>query len=354
MSLRFVLAAPLAEVLTRDVVDGRWAPAEGDADSVIGEGLWALPGLVDAHAHIAVERLDYEPGDFESAVQRARDSLAAGVTLLLDKGWRDLTTIEVERRLPPEERPDIEAAGRIIAVEEGYFPGFAIEARPEDLGALVAAEAAAGLGWVKLIGDWPRKGRGPVANFDESELRLAVEVAEMSNSRVAIHTMAREVPSMAVAAGVHSIEHGLFLTEADIRALGARGGMWVPTIRRVEATIIQLGEESSGGKLLSEGLQNTKGLLPIAAEAGVRVLAGTDLVGSPAQVALEALELIEAGLSNRQAVEAVSVAGREATGRPHGFEIGTWADVVFYPEDPVAEPAVLPHPAVVVRRGRVL
>ncbi|MBW3666868.1 MAG: amidohydrolase family protein [Actinobacteria bacterium] len=354
MSHRFLLRDPLGDVVTRDVVDGRWVPAEGKADTVVGEGLWALPGLVDAHAHLAVERLDYEPGDLEGAMRRARESLAAGVTLVLDKGWRDLTTIEVERHLPPEERPDIEAAGRIIAVDEGYFPGFAIEVGPGELGKVVATEAAAGLGWVKLIGDWPRKGRGPVANFDADDLRLAVEVAETSNARVAIHTMAREVPSLAVAAGVHSIEHGLFLTDEDIASLGARQGMWVPTIRRVKATITQLGPGSSGAKLLSEGLQNVSRLLPLAAEAGVRVLAGTDLVGSPAQVAREAIELGENGLGNREMVEAVSSAARAGTGRPRGFESGGWADAVLYPEDPVAEPEVLSHPAVVVRMGRML
>lgn len=354
MSIRFVLRDPLGEEAVRDVVDGRWAPAEGDAESVVGEGLWALPGLVDGHAHLAVERLDYEPGDFEGAVRRARESLAAGVTLLLDKGWRDLTTIEVERHLPPEQRPDIEAAGRVIAAQEGHFPDFAIEVEPGELGSVVAAEAAAGLGWVKLFGDWPRKGRGPVANFDEDELRLAVEIAEMSNARVAIHTMAREVPSTAVAAGVHSIEHGLFLTEDDVAVLGSRGGMWVPTIRRVKATIAQLGTGSSGGKLLSEGLQNIQRLLPLAVEAGVRVLAGTDLVGSPAEVAEEALELAGSGLDNRQTVEAVSASARAATGRPFRFENGTWADAVFFSEDPVAEPSVLSHPSVVLRMGTVL
>lgn len=353
MRLRFLLRDPLGDTLIRDVVDGRWAVAEGGAHSTVGEGLWALPGLVDGHAHLAVERLDYEPGDFEGAVKRARAALVAGVTLILDKGWRDLTTIEVERQIGPTERPDIEAAGRIIAAEDGYYPGFAIEVPPGELGTAVAAEAAAGLGWVKLIGDWPRKGRGPVANFDEDELRLAVEVAETSNAMVAIHTMARDVPSLAVSAGVHSIEHGLFLTEADIAALAAREGMWVPTLRRVEALIAQLGEASSGGRLLFEGLENVRRLLAPAADAGVRVLAGTDLIGSSAEVALEAIALRDGGLSNRQALEAVSFSGRIATGRPERFDLGAWADAVFYREDPLQDLAVLNHPEMVVRMGQM-
>lgn len=354
MSVRFVLRDPLGETVARDVADGCWVVAEGGAETTVGEGLWALPGLVDAHAHLAAEQLDYEPGDFEGAVLRARQSLQAGVTLIIDKGWRDATTIEVARHLPPTERPEIDAAGRIITAEDGYYPGFAIEVGPDRLGAEVAAQAAVGLGWVKLIGDWPRRGVGPVANFDEAQLRLAVEVAETAGARVAIHTMAREVPSQAVAAGVHSIEHGLFLTEDDLATLVGREGMWVPTVGRIEETIAQLGVASSGGRLLSEGLENLRRLLPLAAEAGVMILAGTDLVGSPAGVAEEVLRLGACGLTNRQLVEAVSISGRAATGRSFRFEPGTPADAVLYPVDPVIEPAVLSHPVAVVRMGRML
>lgn len=354
MNPRFLLRHPLGETVTRDIVDGRWAESEGEAVEVVGEGLWALPGLVDAHAHLAREGLDYEPGDLQGALLRAREALEAGVTLIIDKGWRDTTTIEVAHLLQPQQRPEIEAAGRIIAGKGGYYPGFAVEVDPEELGKEVAAQAAVGLGWVKLIGDWPRQGIGPVGNFDESQLRLAVEVAEMSNARVAIHTMARDVPSLAVAAGVHSIEHGLFLTDEDIDILASRDGMWVPTVRRVEAMISQLGRDSSGGRLLTEGLGNIARLLPLAAEAGLRILAGTDLVGSPAQVAAEAIRLGDHGLTARQLVEAVSTAARDATDRPFRFESGTWADAVLFPADPIAEPAVLAHPSVVVRRGVVL
>ena len=193
-----------------------------------------------------------------------------------------------------------------------------------------------------------------MANFDERALRTAVTVADETGSRVAIHTMAREVPSQAVAAGVHSIEHGLFLTEHDIGELGGRSGMWVPTLLRAEATLEQLGESSSGGRLFAEGLANVRNLLPMAGEAGVRVLTGTDLVGTPANVAGEAMRLGDYGLSNRQVVTAVASAGFVATGRDIDFAPGTAADAVFFDADPVRELAVLTRPATVLRLGRRL
>lgn len=354
MSLRAVLRSPLGDTVVRDIVDGSWAEPSRDASVTIGQDQWAIPGLVDAHAHLAAAELRYVAGDFDGALVRARDSLSAGVTLVLDKGWTDDVTIRVIDALEADQRPDIEAAAKVIAVPEGHFPGFAREIDPADIGRVAAEEANAGRGWVKVIGDWPRRGIGPVANFDEDQLRKAVAAAEEGGSRVAIHTMARQVPSMAVAAGVHSIEHGLFLTESDLRALGERGGMWVPTLLRVEATLAQLGEASSGGRLFEEGLANVKALLPLAVEAGVSVLAGTDLVGTPANVAAEAIRLGVYGLSNRQMVEAVSHAAFVATGRDSQFAPGTPANAVFFDADPVEEPGVLANPAAVIRLGRRL
>lgn len=353
MRTRVHLRPPWGETVVRDIVDQRWASPHGVPDQNIGEGLWALPGLVDAHAHLAVEALTYQPGVLKDALERARRALEAGVTLILDKGWCDTTTIQVIEKLSPEERPEIEAAGRIIAVPEGYYPDFAVEVDPALLERHVTEAAAEGAGWVKLIGDWPRRGRGPVANFTTEELRAAVEVAESAGARVAIHTMARDVPSSAVAAGVHSIEHGLFLTEEDLEVLAGRQGMWVPTVRRVKLVIEQLGAASSGGRLLSEGLENVRRLLPVAVEAGVCVLAGTDLAGPSAEVASEAIELGEYGLSTSQVVRAVSLAGFAATGRSDRFEPGATADAVLFPENPLTDPAVLARPRRVIRKGTV-
>lgn len=272
---------------------------------------------------------------------------------MLDKGWRDDVTIRLIDLLEARERPEIEGAAEIIAAIDGYYPDFALEVTDDRLVETVMTQAEAGVGWVKLIGDWPRRGVGPVANFDETQLRTAVEAAESAGARVAIHTMAREVPSAAVAAGVHSIEHGMFLEEADLERLAARGGMWVPTVLRCEATLAQLGADSSGGKLFVEGLDRVRRLLPLAVEAGVKVLAGTDLVGSPADVAAEAIRLGDYGLSSRQVVEAVSTAAFIATGRPAAFEVGAPADAVLFSENPVGTLGVLAHPAHVIRLGEL-
>ena len=273
--------------------------------------------------------------------------------LILDKGWTDTTVVNVIRTVPEAERPAIEAAARIIAVEDGYYPDFGLVIEPAQIAKFVEREARAGRGWVKLAGDWPRRGRGPVINFNEEELRQAVAAAEGVGAHVAIHAMARDTPSIAVSAGVHSIEHGLFLTDADLDSLGGRHGMWVPTVLRTEEIIGQLGPTSSGGKLLLEGLENTRQLLPLAVEAGVNVLAGTDLMGTPADVADEAIRLHEYGLSMENVLDVVTRSGFRATGRGENFDIGTPADAVFFNENPLTDLAVLKYPSTVIRLGDV-
>jgi imidazolonepropionase-like amidohydrolase len=341
--------------VVRDIIDSRWDEPDGIADQTVGERSFALPGLVDSHAHFAAPiGKDWKTDSYENAVARARQAVNAGVLLALDKGWSNLNSVQILENIDPEFRPDIEAAGIINAVAGGYWPDFARELTRSTFEDGIRISVEEGRGWVKLVGDWPRKGQGPVVNFDEGQMRRAVEIAAERGAKVAIHTMAREAPGMAVRAGVHSIEHGPFLDTSDLAALGARGGMWVPTIIRMEAVVAQLGDTSSGGKLLIEGLDNVRRLMVEAVEAGVHLLAGTDVTVGTHDVALEAVKLVEYGLPVDLALNAVSVGGYLATGRAAGFEIGSAADAVLYAANPLTEISVLGHPEMVIRRGKVL
>jgi imidazolonepropionase-like amidohydrolase len=354
MHLRVVLRTPGGDTVIRDTLDGRWAEPWGVPDETTSSGWWALPGLIDAHAHIARPAMDFQPGDIQETGIRANDALKAGVGLILDKGWGDLTVVHMLDEVPPEERPDIEAAGMILTVEGGFWDGFGRAIDPRRIGEEAARAATEGRGWVKLIGDWPRKGIGPQANFSEAELTEAVAAARANGARVAVHTMARGVPAMAVRAGVDSIEHGLFLSPGDLDALGQRGGSWVPTVVQVEAVIAQLGERSSGGRLLLEGLDLVVANLNIAVEAGVHVLTGTDLAIATREVAREAVRLWEMGMAPPAVLDAVSWSGFRATGREDPFAVGAPASAVLYDEDPVVDPGVLLHPSRVIRMGRVV
>jgi len=333
--------------------DGTWREPTSSGETSVGSGWYALPGLADAHSHLASDVLDLRPGNPEQIRQRAFACIERGTFLVIDKGWSDDSVVATLTGLPPAERPDFEAAGRMIAVDGGYYPGFATETDADGLSEVVAGAAQAGRGWVKLVGDWPRKGRGALPNFAPEALATAVEVARRGGARVAIHTMAPEVASWAVEAGVDSIEHGLFLTCDDMQQLGARNGVWVPTVVRMEATREMLGAYSSGGRLISEGLDNVADLLARAPRS-LTVLAGTDLAAGPGEVADEAAGLIRLGLDPQRAVDAASRAAYSYLGRSERFEAGAPADAVFFAADPYADPATLGRPVAVVRGGKRL
>ena len=176
VSLRFSLRQPGSEPVVLDVAGESWAEPEGHPEEHIGQELWALPGLVDAHAHFAAaEGASWVSAGVDGAAHNARRALEAGVMLALDKGWSDLTVIEMLALVVPGDRPDVDAAGVVIAVDGGYLREFANEIDPADIANAVALASKEGNGWVKLIGDWPRQGLGPVANFSEEELATAVE-----------------------------------------------------------------------------------------------------------------------------------------------------------------------------------
>jgi len=323
-------------------------------EEVDTRGLYALPGLADAHAHLSMAAVSDAGGldDETIRVNTARHAamqLEGGVLLVLDKGARSNVSLEI-LDMAADRRPELQMAGRIIAAPGGYYPGYATEV--DEAGLAAAVREAAAAEWVKIIGDWPRRGEGPRANFTLPALRKAVEVAHAAGARVAIHTMAPQAASIAVAAGIDCVEHGTFLQPGDLEALAGAGGAWVPTVSNVAAIIEFLGRDSSGGRLLQEGLANVAELLPEAERLGVTVLAGTDLAVPHGRVAEEALALRDAGLSTEAALAAVTTAAYDYAGVDRGFEPGRRADVVFVAADPLESLATLLEPVAVFRLGR--
>lgn len=335
-------------------IDGEHFAEPTDAEREIDlSELYVLPGLADCHAHLAADSLrDVDKNGEITAIRvRAFAQLGAGVFLVIDKGWRDEVVLSLLRD-PPPNRPHLEAAARIITGPHGYFPGFADETDEAGLAEAVRAANTTG-GWVKLVGDWPQKGQGPVINFGEEALAGAVRVAHEAGARVAIHAMAPDTPSWAVRAGVDSIEHGLYLKPGDLETLGARGGAWVPTIGNTLDVIEMLGPGSSGARILGLGLENIRRLLQAAVEAGVSVLAGTDLGLSHGEVAREAAYLNRHGLGAPTAVDSAGPAAYRYLGIPH-LEAGASADLLLFDEDPTADVAVLGRPLAGIRAGKVV
>jgi hypothetical protein len=176
------------------VSDGGWASA-GGGDVVDLSGLVSVSGMADAHIHVSSDRPDFVPSDPARIRDRLVTELDGGVFLCLDKGWSDDGVLAILDD-PLDARPSFRAAGSIVAGIDGYFPGAVREVAPGDLAAAAASHPRAG-GWFKIIGDWPKRGQGAPPAFGIEPLTAAVEAAHARGLRVAIHTMAPGVNSIA-------------------------------------------------------------------------------------------------------------------------------------------------------------
>jgi imidazolonepropionase-like amidohydrolase len=197
---------------------------------------------------------------------------------------------------------------------------------------------------VKIIGDFPQWAEGgPVpqsttATYDLETLRCAVDAAHAAGARVAMHS---NLPYSGLAGiGADSIEHGTALGHAELEALGVRAGAWTPTL-----CAVLHGRDSSDPEVRSrtgELRERLRDCLPYAVAHDVRVLAGTDVVGT---IADEIALLAEHGLTAAQAIAAAGSAARDFLGiHPEG-------DIVTYDDDPLEDPRALARPVAVVVRG---
>ncbi|MGC0273972.1 amidohydrolase family protein [Pseudactinotalea sp. Z1739] len=328
----------------------------GSADRII-EG-WAVPGLVDVHCHVGLGPL----GEVEEStvLAQARADLAAGTLLVRDAG----SPVDTRWLADRDDVPEIIRAGRHLARPKRYLRYFAIELESVDeLPGAMAVQARAGDGWVKVVGDWIDRARGPAADLEplwpDEQLARGVESAHAEGARVTVHTFATETIDPILAAGVDCIEHGTGMSASQIASAAQRQTPVVPTLLQV-GTFDKIADQGAAKfpafaqrmrAMHARRYQHVHDLY----EAGVPLLVGTDAGGTLAHglIAQECAEMVRAGVPAVDVLAAASWAARAYLGRP-GIAEGAPADLVVYPADPRADIGVLAHPTAVIRRGRVV
>lgn len=335
-----------------------WISADGlvsaepipDASTLADRG-WIVPGLVDAHCHIG-----FGPQGVTTIDEAAADagtSRDAGTLLIRDCG-SPLDTRPLQER---DDLPTIIRAGRHLARPKRYISGLSIDLDdPSGLPDEVARQAEDGDGWVKLVGDWIDRGEGDLAPLWSDEiLTEAIGVAHASGARVTAHVFGTTALPGLIRAGIDCIEHGTGLTDELIGEMAERGTALVPTLINVENFP---GIADSAAKYpvyaahMRELYAGAHDVVRRAAEAGVRVFAGTDAGGGIAhgRLADEVVALHAAGLSPSAALGAASWASRDWLGHP-GPVPGAPADLVVYRDDPRLDMKVLRDPELVVLNG---
>ncbi|WP_433279747.1 amidohydrolase family protein [Pseudonocardia xinjiangensis] len=316
------------------------------------DGGYIVPGLVDAHCHIGLGSAGAV--GLEEADAQARTDRDAGTLLIRDCGSPlDTTPLQVR-----DDLPEIIRAGVHIARPKRYIPGVAAELDdPALLPDVVAEQAAAGDGWVKLVGDWIDRSVGDLAPvWPDDVLVAAVEAAHAAGARVTAHVFGADALPGLIRSGIDCIEHGPGLTDDLIAEMAARGTALVPTMINIDTFP---GIADMAGRYPTYAAHMRKlhagavGVVQRAVEAGVPVYAGTDAGGGieHGRLADEIVALHGAGMSAVDALGAASWSARRWLGRS-AVQPGARADLVVYRSDPRADLAVLREPALVMLRGR--
>lgn len=345
------IALPTEEPVELWTANGRISTEPvADAQTLCTEG-WILPGLVDAHCHVGLgPDGPVEPAQSRAQAETERD---AGVLLLRDAG----SPVDTRSFDDDDALPRIIRAGRHLARPKRYIPTVGIELEdPAMLPAAVARQAAAGDGWVKLIGDWIDRGTGDLTPLWSDEiLAEAIAVAHAAGARVTAHVFGTDALPGLINAGIDCLEHGTGLTEDIIGLMVAHGTALVPTLINIEnfpSIAAGAGKYPRYAAHMLELHARVGATVRSAIEAGVAVYAGTDAGGGIAhgRIVDEVVSLHAAGMSAHNALGAACWDARTWLGRPR-LGPGASADLLVYATDPRADLAALRHPAHLLLRG---
>jgi len=361
-------------IITAVVEDAR-AP-RGNGVDLAGHTL--LPGLINCHVHLCLgaEADPVRPLREESlgltaikALLRARETARAGVTTVRDLGGREYVEIAVRRAIQEGlvDGPRIVAAGRPVCMTGGHGHWLGREADgPDDARKAVREQLKAGADVIKIIatGGILTPGVEPGSpQLTLEEMRAAIEEARKANRRTAAHAMAATGISDAIAAGITSIEHGIYLTDEIVAHMRRDGTFLVPTLNAPAA--IATGGLAAGipeyiVRKTEQVVAAHVASFQLAHRAGVRIAAGADS-GTPlnfhGSLLPELTLMVKYGMTPLEAIRAATVTAAdclglgEVTGR---VAPGYAADLIAVAGDPAERIEALADLKLVLVNGRVL
>jgi imidazolonepropionase-like amidohydrolase len=350
-----------------------------------GSGLWLLPGIFDCHLHAGLASFDHlellrtpiSARVLETA-QTLRRTLAAGVTFVRDAGGLDAGVRDgVARGLVPgpELQVSVVALGSTGGHGDGFLAGPGTEGPvdyvlpdypgrppyladgPAEYRKAVRLIVRAGADWIKLLatgGVLSAAGGEFGAELGEDEIKAAVSEAASRGAPVMVHALGGPAVAWAVQAGARSVEHGVFLTEADAALMAARGCALVPTLAIYDqlAALARAGHLAGprAARALAVG-ERLGEAVAIARAAGVPIAVGTDFGhrDDHGRNLAEITMLHRAGLPLEAALLAATAAGADLCGvggRLGRLEPGYQFDAILLDDDP-SDPAVFTRPGCV-------
>src|SRR5438874_9478375 len=341
------------------------------------EGLTLLPGLINCHVHFC---LGGEPDPAKvlaedppatrvlKAALRARQTVEAGVTTVRDLGGVDEIALALRdaTRAGLIPGPRILAAARGICMTGGHGWRFGREADgPDDVRKGVREQLKAGADVIKIFatGGVMTPGVEPnSAQLTLDEVRAAIEEARKAGRRTAAHAMGGDGIANCLEAGITTIEHGVFLTEALCARMARDGVALVPTL--IAPAAIAAGGVAAGipeyavRKSLAVADRHLEGFR-MALRHRVPIAAGTD-AGTPLNphgtLVPELALMVQGGMTPAAAVHAATAAAARALGLEHEtgrIAPGLAADLLAVDGNPAERVQALDEVRLVMTLGRI-
>jgi len=233
---------------------GEFAGFEGDQVDTSGGTL--MPGLTDCHVHFCMpgtsdpkSTMDkMSDGDITMmAFKHSQWTLRGGVTSVRDCGGKDYLEFAVRDAIKRGdcEGPTMHASGKMICMTGGHGNRLGrIADGCDDVIKGVREQIHAGCDMVKIMatGGIMTPGVNPEdAHYSPEEMRAGVQEARRFHKRTASHAQGQDGILNAVRAGIHSIEHGIFMNETCVDEMLKDGVYLVPTISALKNILTNKG-----------------------------------------------------------------------------------------------------------------
>lgn len=368
------------------------AAVSGGAEIIDLRNAFVLPGLIDLHTHITAEWGDRRKMDEVTTSEADRALLGAEhARLILGAGFTTVRNLGAYRggsgdaifalrdaiangKIPG---PRIFASGHVMTPTGGDadIHGFREDVMShlasngvcdgaDDCRRAVCLQIKRGADVIKITatgGVLSNTAAVTDQQFTDDELQAIVDTAHALGRKVAAHAHGLDGINAAFRAGVDSIEHGSFLDGSSIALFKQTGADLVPTMMP-PYVLLQAVKTSTPipaavrDKILAVGPRKNE-VIRRALKGGLKFGFGTDTGAYPyGQNAKEFELLVEAGMSETDAIESATVNAADLVGLSHAvgtIEPGKAADIIAVSKSPLQDITQLQRVIFVMRNGTV-